>query len=316
VREFEIFISHSAKDEDAKAVLTALYRRLSREDFEVLLDRERLAAGSEWRIELFAWLKRCHGAVILFSQDALRSSWVLQEATILNWRRIYEPDFVIIPVYLPPVKPSDLDTDWFAALDFGRIHGIKGRLIDGVDGIVEKVVTQVKQARPNLQAVQQYDKTLTATKELPPEHSDQAAAICYKRVGDQIEFLLIRTSSRKRWLFPKGWTHPGEPTWLTAHLEARQEAGVAGDIDRHTPIRFDFWNTNKQRLDVVAFPLNVVSEFEPDEEFRDPSWCTWEEATKRLQANRTSGRHLDNSSALQKALAEAHRRLTGSSKDA
>lgn len=310
MHNLQVFISHSAQDDDARAVLDTLYRQLMAADFDVLVDRERLLAGKEWRIELFSWLKRCHGAIILFSADALNSSWVLQEATILNWRRFYEQEFVIIPVYLPPVTPSDLDADWFAALDLGRFQGIKGSLIDGVDGIVDKVVMRLQEVYPGLQATQQlHENWVRRTPADLAQSSDQVAAICYKRIGHQLRYLLIRTSSRKRWIVPKGWTQADEPAWLTAQLEARQEAGVAGDVDRHFSVQFQFWKTTKRALLATAFPLEVVSEFEPDETYRHPSWYTLEEAQERLRSNRKSGRHLNNAQALHNALEQVHKRL-------
>lgn len=297
MRSLEIFISHSAKDEDTKKVLEGLSQQLRAKGFDVLLDRERLAAGQEWRSELFSWLKSCHCAVILFSKDAINSSWVLQETTILNWRRSYEQEFVIIPVYLN-VKLSELDTDRFAALDLSRLQGIKAGSDDA---------DEIDENRIDVDSI--VEETVLSIESQLSETSDQVAAICYKHVGDQIQFLLIRTSSRKRWIVPKGWTRTGDPAWRTAELEARQEAGVAGDVDRQSPVHFRFWKTKKHPLTVAAFPLKVNSEFEPGETYRAPDWYTLEDAQERLSRNRTSGRHLKNAHALHAALGEVHERL-------
>ena len=101
-----IFISHSCKDveiaddvpfedEDRPAQAAAQYarhirdevERLLGDDFEVLLDRKLLDPGDRWSIKLKRWLGECDGAVLLLSEDAIESKWVLQEATILTWRR-------------------------------------------------------------------------------------------------------------------------------------------------------------------------------------------------------------------------------------
>jgi len=245
---------------------------------------------------------------------------VLQETTILNWRRFYERDFVIIPVYLPPIQPSDLNAGLFAALDLAKLHGLKGSREDGVSGIVTKVVDSFEAHHAMIQETQnQLESRLSTMEAVKPvnqsgESVDQAAAICYKQEGDQTKFLLIHTSNGKRWIFPKGWAHKEEPLWLTAQLDARKEAGVAGDVRREDPIPFQFKDEQtfreKKSLNVVAFPLKVVSEFEPDQEWRDPGWCTLEEAKHQLSIKRVKGRHLHNRKELHRVIDEAHKRLS------
>jgi hypothetical protein len=117
-----IFISHSAKDVLAHDILNQLPPVLE-PDFEVLLDQYRLQANDPWRNELDVWMSLCHAAVILFSSDALASTWVLQEATILRWRRARDPNFVVVPVLIPPVTHNDLDQNpGFAPLALNEIQ--------------------------------------------------------------------------------------------------------------------------------------------------------------------------------------------------
>src|SRR5438034_4479877 len=56
------------------------------------------------------------------------------------------------------------------------------------------------------------------------------AAVCFRILSTDIEFLLVRTR-RGRWTFPKGGTEPGLSRAQSAALEAYEEAGVHGRIE-------------------------------------------------------------------------------------
>lgn len=120
-----VFISHSAKDAFACEVLNALVRELEA-DFELLLDRERLGPGDRWREEINTWIGLCHAAVVLFSRDALSSSWVLKEATNLTWRRDLNRGFLVIPVRLANVSAAELDAPSFSPLVLNEIQAVAG----------------------------------------------------------------------------------------------------------------------------------------------------------------------------------------------
>jgi hypothetical protein len=123
----QVFISHSsnldpakfaaedprrARLERATAVRDAIVEKLDGK-FEVWLDRIRLRAGDPWRLEIFQALYRCSAGVILLDEDAFASSWVRQEATILNFRRRLNPGFVLIPVLLDEGSSGRFDEgDW------------------------------------------------------------------------------------------------------------------------------------------------------------------------------------------------------------
>lgn len=118
-----IFISHSAHELEAETVLDALVACLKTK-FDVLVDRQRLIAGQEWRDELFHWMHRVHGAVILFSSSALKSDWVRTEASVLSWRRALDrgKSFTLIPVLLSPVTPADLDAKEFSPMRLSSLQ--------------------------------------------------------------------------------------------------------------------------------------------------------------------------------------------------
>jgi hypothetical protein len=134
-----IFISHSAKDNLSQQVLLKLYRVLSKR-FEVLLDRERLQPNDAWRQELHAWMALCHGAVVLLSEHAQKTSpWVKKEATVLSFRREEDENFILTPVLLPPVTHGDLADGDFAPLGLNEIQMAEG---DDPTALAEQVLRQ------------------------------------------------------------------------------------------------------------------------------------------------------------------------------
>lgn len=120
-----IFISHSAKDPFAETVRDQLFASLEEAGFDPFLDKRRLQPGATWSNELHTWLGLCHGAVILFSTDALTSDWVLKETTILTYRRALDENFPILPVLLPGVQVADLQKPPFAALNVTATQAFK-----------------------------------------------------------------------------------------------------------------------------------------------------------------------------------------------
>jgi len=127
-----VFISHSAKDVTTREVLSKLYSALHQE-YEVLLDRQRLRPNDQWRKELHTWLGLCHAAVVLISEHALRQSpWVKKEATILGYRREMDSEFVLIPVLVPPVTSEMLRVGDFSPLELDAIQMAAGETPEAV----------------------------------------------------------------------------------------------------------------------------------------------------------------------------------------
>lgn len=119
----------------------------------------------------------------------------------------------------------------------------------------------------------------------------QAAAVCYRRSGSSVEFLLVKTSSGK-WTFPKGRLNPGMSGSESAACEAWEEAGARGRIaEKH----FDSYLDTKRALGhdpgtrevrIFAYLLEVYSTVEPEEYGRYPTWYGVREARKRLAEGR------------------------------
>src|SRR3981081_4830218 len=62
----------------------------------------------------------------------------------------------------------------------------------------------------------------------------QVAAICYRRRGTAVEFLLVNTNGGNKWTFPKGSPCANMSHSQAAQREAEEEAGALGAIEpRH-----------------------------------------------------------------------------------
>lgn len=120
----------------------------------------------------------------------------------------------------------------------------------------------------------------------------QVAAVCYRRRGAAIEFLLVRTNGRGKWTFPKGATESSISHAQAAEREALEEAGATGIIEsRHFHLYLHskgvFWQPGGiQEFMIKAFLMEVLRTGEPHEEDRDPTWFSADEARRILGKGR------------------------------
>ncbi len=118
----------------------------------------------------------------------------------------------------------------------------------------------------------------------------KVAAVCYRREGDSLEFLLVRTGSG-RWTFPKGTVEGHLGARGSAALEAREEAGVTGRVsNEHFTIYFQenrgSYRTAEREIAIAAFLMHVHEMTDPEEGYRTPTWFRPEEAKRRLSVRR------------------------------
>lgn len=116
---------------------------------------------------------------------------------------------------------------------------------------------------------------------------EQAAAVCYRSGKGGVEFLLVRTRSG-RWTFPKGSLVPGMTYAQSAAIEAFEEAGVHGRIERTAFARYTRRGSSKavQSTIVRAFLCEVMRLSRPQERKRHRTWFSAEKAKYRLQERR------------------------------
>lgn len=119
----------------------------------------------------------------------------------------------------------------------------------------------------------------------------QVAAVCFRRKGKSVEFLLVKTSSG-RWTFPKGHREPGLSHAEVAALEAFEEGGVEGRVDSH-PIgsylhrKDSLKGFGSRNLTVLAFLLEVKRCDVCSESHRRPRWLAVNDAKQRLAQDRS-----------------------------
>src|SRR5215469_14269985 len=103
------------------------------------------------------------------------------------------------------------------------------------------------------------------------------AAVCYRIVGSEIEFLLVQTR-RGRWTFPKGGVDAGMTRAQAAAMEALEEAGAYGRIEENWFVRYyhrkstQLQDGNSAESIVYAHLCDVLRQGPPDEADRNPTW--------------------------------------------
>ena len=112
----------------------------------------------------------------------------------------------------------------------------------------------------------------------------QYAALPYRVTGERVEILLITSRRTQRWIVPKGWPVDRLTPSACAALEALEEAGVSGEVERRPIGRYRYLKHYKKRPSIPCvvdvFALRVIQQkktwVENDE--RERRWCTAEEA--------------------------------------
>lgn len=140
----------------------------------------------------------------------------------------------------------------------------------------------------------------------------QVAAVCYRRRGFRIEFLLVRTD-KGHWSFPKGNLEAALSSSQAAAQEALEEAGAIGIVARRPFARY---RHHKRALaaevTVRAYLFHVLRTVEPPESHRHPTWFVARKARSKLLASRRAKYRKEMRSVLDRALQILDRDLAGS----
>lgn len=103
-----------------------------------------------------------------------------------------------------------------------------------------------------------------------------------------VEVMLVTSRESRRWIIPKGWPTPGLPPHEVALREARDEAGLVGNI---APAPFGYFTYDKRLTSGLVLPcrvavylLHVTGQLERWRERgqRDGVWLTSREAARRV----------------------------------
>ena len=140
----------------------------------------------------------------------------------------------------------------------------------------------------------------------------QVAAICYRRRGTAVEFLLVNTNGGNKWTFPKGSPEARLSHSQAAEREAAEEAGALGTIEpRHFHLYIHskgvFWQPGGvQEFVVKAFLMEVHQLRRADEPMRNPTWFGPEEARRRLAKGREVKYARETAAVIDRALERIH----------
>ncbi len=138
------------------------------------------------------------------------------------------------------------------------------------------------------------------------EKATQVAAVCYRQIHSSIEFLLVRTN-RGRWTFPKGSIDPQLGARRSAEREAWEEAGALGQMAEK--ILHTYLGSKKQfcripqEFRVHAYLLEVSAVEQPQEPFREPTWCSPQDACTMLSEGREAKYSEEFTAVIRRALA-------------
>jgi 8-oxo-dGTP pyrophosphatase MutT (NUDIX family) len=109
----------------------------------------------------------------------------------------------------------------------------------------------------------------------------QSGALPYRFRDGQLEFLLVTSARRKRWIVPKGNIEKGLSEHESARKEAFEEAGVDGEIS--SVALGSYLNLrSRDSTQVRVYPLLITSVVSDEDwterEIRKRRWCSADEA--------------------------------------
>lgn len=111
-----------------------------------------------------------------------------------------------------------------------------------------------------------------------PEPRTQYAALPWRAKSGRIEILLATSRDTKRWVIPKGWPMKGRKPHITAAIEAMQEAGLLGKIEKAKLGDFHYEKRLKGgaalECRVEVFPLRFLRQRKdwPEKKQRATQW--------------------------------------------
>lgn len=111
----------------------------------------------------------------------------------------------------------------------------------------------------------------------------QSGVIPIRRGGRGLEVLLITSTTRKRWIIPKGNIEPHLNSLESARKEAYEEAGVRGRV-RSVPFGSYHHDSAGPPTEVEVFVMEVEDELPrwPEGDVREREWVSVPTAYERV----------------------------------
>ena len=109
------------------------------------------------------------------------------------------------------------------------------------------------------------------------------------RFTDKLEIMLITSRRTRRWVIPKGWPMIGRKPYATAAIEAMEEAGLLGKIDKESLGFFHYKKKIGNGEHIVCcvhvFALRVERQKKnwPEKNQRLAKWFSVSEASRLVQ---------------------------------
>lgn len=119
----------------------------------------------------------------------------------------------------------------------------------------------------------------------PSYYYSQSAVVPYRGSGEELEVLIVSSSSGRHWLVPKGIQDPGLTPQEAGAKEAWEEAGVIGEVgDR--PLGEYTYRKWGGTCTVRVYPMRVTRVADPpawEEHHRGREWVRPRDAARRLK---------------------------------
>ncbi len=119
---------------------------------------------------------------------------------------------------------------------------------------------------------------------IDPSIRQQVAALPF-RVSEAgaVEILIVTSRDTGRFIIPKGWKKKGHKKPDAAAIEAYEEAGVTGKVQRKPLGSYRYWKRGDghfERLHVLVYPLEVTKQRGewPEKGLRKMAWLSVEDA--------------------------------------
>ena len=112
---------------------------------------------------------------------------------------------------------------------------------------------------------------------------EQAGAIPYRQVGNDLEVLLITSRSSGEWIVPKGMVDPGHTPRQAALQEALEEAGVIGQLGPYLGHMDGLKGRIPVRISLFGLAVEEVLEAWMEQHFRKRRWFRAQEAMARVR---------------------------------
>jgi len=136
----------------------------------------------------------------------------------------------------------------------------------------------------------------------PAYYYTQSSVIPYRLRQDKPEILIVSSSKNKHWVVPKGIHDPGLSERDSAAKEAREEAGIEGNVSKAAIGSYQYpkWGAI---CTVRVFPMEVtrlIPEEEWEERHRGRKWVSPEQASQQLRQPELQPMVLELAKALRK----------------